>query len=78
MISWHALQSSDIFACDKKRQESRKPGEAMRSHAISAGPTLLLSVIAISLSVLPPEVLDTRYLFRKRTMGGEAPQLIGI
>ncbi len=29
----------------------------MRSHAISAGPTLLLSVIAISLSVLPPEVL---------------------
>ena len=29
----------------------------MRSHAISAGPTLLLSVIAISLSVLPPEVI---------------------
>ncbi len=40
-----------------KSQESRKPGEAMRSHAISAGPTLLLSVIAISLSVLPPEVI---------------------
>jgi hypothetical protein len=41
----------------KKSQEIRKPGEAMRSHAISAGPTLLLSVIAISLSVLPPEVI---------------------
>ncbi|MCH2465495.1 MAG: M20/M25/M40 family metallo-hydrolase, partial [Gemmatimonadetes bacterium] len=49
--------SRQTYSHVKKSQEIRKPGEAMRSHAISAGPTLLLSVIAISLSVLPPEVL---------------------
>mgnify|MGYP001983713263 FL=1 len=36
-----------------KRWERRPPGGAMRSHSVLIGPALVLSVIAISLSVLP-------------------------
>lgn len=53
-----------------KRQERRTPGEAMRSHSVLIGPTLLLSVIATSLSVLPLGAL-TQVTPPQENAGGE-------
>jgi len=53
-----------------KRQERRTPGGAMRSHSVLIGPTLLLSVIATSLSVLPLGAL-TQVTSPQENAGGE-------
>lgn len=53
-----------------KRQERRTPGGAMRSHSVLIGPTLLLSVIATSLSVLPLGAL-TQVTPPQENAGGE-------
>ena len=53
-----------------KHQERRTPGGAMRSHSVLIGPTLLLSVIATSLSVLPLGAL-TQVTSPQENAGGE-------
>ena len=53
-----------------KRQERRTPGGAMRSHSVLISPTLLLSVIATSLSVLPLGAL-TQVTSPQENAGGE-------
>lgn len=53
-----------------KRQERRTSGGAMRSHSVLIGPTLLLSVIATSLSVLPLGAL-TQVTSPQENAGGE-------
>ena len=53
-----------------KHQERRTPGGAMRSHSVLIGPTLLLSVIATSLSV-PPLGALTQVTSPQENAGGE-------
>ena len=53
-----------------KHQERRTPGGAMRSHSVLISPTLLLSVIATSLSVLPLGAL-TQVTSPQENAGGE-------
>ena len=53
-----------------KRQERRTPGGAMRSHSVLISPTLLLSVIATSLSV-PPLGALTQVTSPQENAGGE-------